>query len=99
MKKWFAICKPLGRERKMEKELEFLENDIVQRLLKSNEEVMKRLIATSNQSLTKKVSRGQRAKVAIVDEVIGNDDYKKEIVERVLNTNIFCGKGYGCGRI
>lgn len=73
----------------MEKELEFLENDIVQRLLKSNEEVMKRLIATSNQSLTKKVSRGQRAKVAIVDEVIGNDDYKKEIVERVLNTNIF----------
>lgn len=83
----------------MEKELEFLENDIVQRLLKSNEEVMKRLIATSNQSLTKKVSRGQRAKVAIVDEVIGNDDYKKEIVERVLNTNIFCGKGYGCGRI
>lgn len=72
----------------MEKELEFLENDIVQRLLKSNEEVMKRLIATSNQSLTKKVSRGQRAKVAIVDEVIGNDDYKKEIVERVLNTNI-----------
>lgn len=75
----------------MEKELEFLENDIVQRLLKSNEEVMKKLnkVDCGKQSVEKKVSRGQRAKVAVIDEAIGDNNYRKEIIKRLVqNTNI-----------
>lgn len=75
----------------MEKELEFLENDIVQRLLKSNEEVVKKLnkVDCGKQSVEKKVSRGQRAKVAVIDEAIGDNNYRKEIIKRLVqNTNI-----------
>lgn len=73
----------------MEKELEFLENDIVQRLLKSNEEIMEKLNKVDCcKQPTEKISRGYRAKIAVVDEAIGDNDYKKKIVERVLNTNI-----------
>lgn len=75
----------------MEKELEFLENDIVQRLLKSNEEVMKKLnkVDCGKQSVEKKVSRGQKAKVAVIDEAIGDNNYRKEIIKRLVqNTNI-----------
>ena len=98
MKKWFAICKPLGRERKMEKELEFLENDIVQRLLKSSEEVVKKLnkVDCGKQSVEKKVSRGQRAKVAVIDEAIGDNNYRKEIIKRLVqNTNISAERAMG----
>jgi len=70
LKKWFANLQTT------EKELEFLENDIVQRLLKSNEEVMKRLIATSNQSLTKKVSRMNIKKHIMVIELISRWEVK-----------------------
>lgn len=75
----------------MEKELEFLENDIVQRLLKSSEEVVKKLnkVDCGKQSVEKKVSRGQRAKVAVIDEAIGDNNYRKEIIKRLVqNTNI-----------
>lgn len=75
----------------MEKELEFLENNIVQRLLKSNEEIMKKLnkVDCGKQSVEKKVSRGQRAKVAVIDEAIGDNNYRKEIIKRLVqNTNI-----------
>lgn len=98
MKKWFAICKPLGREGKMEKELEFLENDIVQRLLKSSEEVVKKLnkVDCGKQSIEKKVSRGQRAKVAVIDEAIGDNNYRKEIIKRLVqNTNISAERAMG----
>lgn len=71
----------------MKKELEFLENDIVQRLLKSNEEIVEKLNKVDCLQQSTKVSRGHRAKIAVIDEAIG-DDYRKEIVERVLNTNI-----------
>lgn len=75
----------------MEKELEFLENDIVQRLLKRNEEVVKKLnkVDCGKQSVEKKVSRGQKAKVAVIDEAIGDNNYRKEIIKRLVqNTNI-----------
>lgn len=37
----------------------------------------------------KKVSREQRAKVAVIDEAIGDDNYRKEIIKRLVqNTNI-----------
>lgn len=75
----------------MEKELKFLENDIVQRLLKSSEEVVKKLnkVDCGKQLVEKKVSREQRAKVAVIDEAIGDDNYRKEIIKRLVqNTNI-----------
>lgn len=82
----------------MEKELEFLENDIVQRLLKSSEEVVKKLnkVDCGKQSVEKKVSRGQRAKVAVIDEAIGDNNYRKEIIKRLVqNTNIFAERAMG----
>ena len=82
----------------MEKELEFLENDIVQRLLKSSEEVVKKLnkVDCGKQSVEKKVSRGQRAKVAVIDEVIGDNNYRKEIIKRLVqNTNISAERAMG----
>ena len=82
----------------MEKELEFLENDIVQRLLKSSEEVVKKLnkVDCGKQSVEKKVSRGQRAKVAVIDEAIGDNNYRKEIIKRLVqNTNISAERAMG----
>ncbi len=82
----------------MEKELEFLENDIVQRLLKSSEEVVKKLnkVDCDKQLVEKKVSRGQRAKVAVIDEAIGDNNYRKEIIKRLVqNTNISAERAMG----
>lgn len=82
----------------MKKELEFLENDIVQRLLKSSKEVVKKLnkVDCGKQLVEKKVSRGQRAKVAVIDEAIGDNNYRKEIIKRLVqNTNISAERAMG----